>query len=796
MKTGSAAAAVILFALLSLASATASADAPREPYPIDLRIEGGQCTANPFTTVESLRRIAWDLRGEGAQSTFRLDIARNPLELRHRPDFAIMLQTSETHLSVSQYPELRRLLATTPGRYYYSVFVWDEERHSGNWSDWAACDLSYDHYVQEENSLPRGHIYSNWFVVDPCFTGYTWDLAAGRWTWKMDAHPSFYVWGPGHHHPWGEGSGAGQFVRARGGNLYLAAGNVRAADDQQVGMLLVSDDGGNTWTSKSLPDFSDIPDTPDKFVPTSIAYDGTSGRNLIHIICHADSIGLPYDVWDIVYDIRSDCFGDPVKLNIYDEDPAAQAPSAVVDDQGVLHVVWYSGGGFTGERPKICHAWRPEPTSEPTMEWVRIGDRETHPIAYGLIPSIYAAPGKLHLFFTRVWPGQSNRQASMMHLTKDSGDASRQDWGLLPRPFTYPDSLAGAYDHAVVIEPTALGYRLHFIGLPFEYHVEQGGADELWYNVYNSETGQWEYDPRRPAGSGRPPYPTIFTAEQFEDVVGIEPQSEIGTKLYEYPALTLSSDGTLVAAVRVRMYGKQPEDPESPYETADHWLTERDVIAWLTKAPEDPAWRFSANQVIGDAKGWGIGAYRAMFPMQAQRTEGFVHVAWAGGEHYSIAIGRAEEHVFDDYKNPYAFNVYFEPEPDQHGHCLYNYHPLFHGLFHKKLVFNMGGGGREAGSADEYPSLRMTDPAPNPFSARTTISYEIPQDVDRVLLRVYDVAGRLVRTLVDGPQKGGPHEVVWDGRDGTGHPCASGIYFSTLTVEKGQALRRKMVLLR
>ncbi|MCH7640236.1 MAG: T9SS type A sorting domain-containing protein [Bacteroidetes bacterium] len=49
---------------------------------------------------------------------------------------------------------------------------------------------------------------------------------------------------------------------------------------------------------------------------------------------------------------------------------------------------------------------------------------------------------------------------------------------------------------------------------------------------------------------------------------------------------------------------------------------------------------------------------------------------------------------------------------------------------------------------------------PNPFLGSTTISYTLPEAV-HVRLEVYDVLGRLVRTLVDAPQAKGTHEVAF-----------------------------------
>lgn len=82
---------------------------------------------------------------------------------------------------------------------------------------------------------------------------------------------------------------------------------------------------------------------------------------------------------------------------------------------------------------------------------------------------------------------------------------------------------------------------------------------------------------------------------------------------------------------------------------------------------------------------------------------------------------------------------------------------------------------------------------PNPFNPSTTISYEVPVSA-RVTLRIFDVAGRLVRTLIDERQPPGRKSAVWDGRDAGGRPVASGIYFYRLRAP-GFRETRKMALL-
>jgi hypothetical protein len=64
---------------------------------------------------------------------------------------------------------------------------------------------------------------------------------------------------------------------------------------------------------------------------------------------------------------------------------------------------------------------------------------------------------------------------------------------------------------------------------------------------------------------------------------------------------------------------------------------------------------------------------------------------------------------------------------------------------------------------------------PNPFNPSTRIVYALKEQ-SNVLLKVYDVLGREIRTLVNEEQVAGLKEVVWDGRNESGKQVASGIY--------------------
>jgi len=90
---------------------------------------------------------------------------------------------------------------------------------------------------------------------------------------------------------------------------------------------------------------------------------------------------------------------------------------------------------------------------------------------------------------------------------------------------------------------------------------------------------------------------------------------------------------------------------------------------------------------------------------------------------------------------------------------------------------------------------RLWQNSPNPFNPTTSIRYSVAREGAAVSLRVYDVAGRRVATLVEGPGGAGDHVALWNGRDDSGRPVASGIYFSRLFVD-GWSEARKMVLLK
>jgi len=83
---------------------------------------------------------------------------------------------------------------------------------------------------------------------------------------------------------------------------------------------------------------------------------------------------------------------------------------------------------------------------------------------------------------------------------------------------------------------------------------------------------------------------------------------------------------------------------------------------------------------------------------------------------------------------------------------------------------------------------------PNPFNPTTVIRFHL-RESGKIRLKIYDLTGKLVRTLLDGELQAGEQKIFWDGRDQQGQTVASGVYFYEL-VAGSKIERKKMSLVR
>jgi hypothetical protein len=94
-----------------------------------------------------------------------------------------------------------------------------------------------------------------------------------------------------------------------------------------------------------------------------------------------------------------------------------------------------------------------------------------------------------------------------------------------------------------------------------------------------------------------------------------------------------------------------------------------------------------------------------------------------------------------------------------------------------------------AGAERAAARLELSAPRPNPSLGPATLRLSLPA-ATHVRLALFDVTGRLVRTLVDGALGAGDHPLVWDGLDDLGHGVAGGLYFARLDAAGERRVQR------
>jgi flagellar hook assembly protein FlgD len=107
------------------------------------------------------------------------------------------------------------------------------------------------------------------------------------------------------------------------------------------------------------------------------------------------------------------------------------------------------------------------------------------------------------------------------------------------------------------------------------------------------------------------------------------------------------------------------------------------------------------------------------------------------------------------------------------------------------------GGGPQSSSSSNLNNRARLIVTPNPFSKYLDIYYQIPDKSQKILLKIYNATGRLVKTFSKFPcnTSNSSLSLVWDGTDDNGQQLPEGIYFIHLkTLDK--EITKKAVLLR
>jgi len=167
--------------------------------------------------------------------------------------------------------------------------------------------------------------------------------------------------------------------------------------------------------------------------------------------------------------------------------------------------------------------------------------------------------------------------------------------------------------------------------------------------------------------------------------------------------------------------------------------------------------------------------------------------------------GRANVRTFDLFDllatpdkpgDPYSNTLYYGYElnhdnSDPHPNELAN--TIVGAVFARFLYAVATDSGPVPAPAPRAPAI-LRPCAPNPFNPRTELRFTLAAP-GATRLTLHDAAGRLLATLVNGDLPAGDHAFAWDGRDGAGHPLASGVYFARLQAA-GARLTQKLTLAR
>jgi hypothetical protein len=105
-------------------------------------------------------------------------------------------------------------------------------------------------------------------------------------------------------------------------------------------------------------------------------------------------------------------------------------------------------------------------------------------------------------------------------------------------------------------------------------------------------------------------------------------------------------------------------------------------------------------------------------------------------------------------------------------------------------------GNQEVPSSSQPPRyFSLSQNVPNPFNPSTVISYSIHSiEPIHVQLFVYDLRGRLLKTLVNNEQRSGSYTVHWDGKDDGGRELGSGFYLYRILVDNSSSTKRMVIL--
>jgi hypothetical protein len=227
---------------------------------------------------------------------------------------------------------------------------------------------------------------------------------------------------------------------------------------------------------------------------------------------------------------------------------------------------------------------------------------------------------------------------------------------------------------------------------------------------------------------------------------------------------------------------------------------------WRYRIPPGDSVNFNMVPITDTLK--GNFSYHASVPDSLKfdlSTIGVILSYWSPGGFFD----NLADYVNPDTSGNYLFGVdqdtflVFAPLPDT---TFYTIPPFYDSLVVTGnvdtvdfVIYSSLVGVEEEDAQLKIQKAKLLQNQPNPLTSKTRIRFELPVS-GHVSLKVYDLSGRLVKTIMDNEMKAGVYTFIWDGSDSDGRKVSSGIYFYRLQSKIGQAGEftgiRKMILLK
>ncbi len=350
-----------------------------------------------------------------------------------------------------------------------------------------------------------------------------------------------------------------------------------------------------------------------------------------------------------------------------------------------------------------------------------------------------------------------------------------------------------------------------------------------WYVVNQANLTGHAYEARfKPFGRGMVPFYNIYPANYTYDLWDATsstllwsdnpvPSFGYGPSFYYYDegdpiygfVPTCGDTGFKPRIANMDSMVRPTWDPSLDTLNNEH-ITNPDVGWACLNTPLEIRWHVtgtSPNDTL-HAEVWDVD-YNVQLPLDTTRLNDLSTISWmfggTGTGYGRSIITTSTPPVTRIFMNLCGYKLYFNRGSTVNRQMTWATHPqdgdiwrlYFSGDIPPRLgdVFSFTPTGVAGGPGQPtIGRLTLAQNLPNPFARFTRIDYQLPKP-GLVRLRVYNVAGQLVRTLVDGPQTAGPHAASWDGRDGNGRGVAAGVYLYQLRAGDG-TLTKKMILVR